>query len=211
METLENISERIRTVLERRTKMRDSALAQARQLTTHASMAIRAIHRGDDAIARQHLSEGRSLAQALKQELAADLELFYAGYTQDALKEYVEACITVAFIKNEPLPTPEALDVECATYLNGLVESLGELRRRCMDILRLGYAEEVERLLTIMDDVFTELVTMDFPDAITDGLRRRTDLARGIIERTRADITISYRQSQLETSIKRLSKQLDDA
>jgi translin len=99
--------------------------------------------------------------------------------------------------------------VEYPVYVNGLTETLGELRRRCLDLLRPGYNQEVERLLRCMDDVFIELVIMDFPDAITDGLRRRTDLARGIIERTRADITVSFRQSELEDGLKRLSNQLD--
>ena len=90
-----------------------------------------------------------------------------------------------------------------------VAETLGELRRRCLDLLRPGYSNDVERLLSWMDDIFTQLVTMDFPDAITQGLRRRTDLARGIIERTRADITLSFRQSEMEAAINRLSDQLN--
>jgi translin len=121
----------------------------------------------------------------------------------------VEAQLTVALIRGHELPTPEALGAEPAAWLNGLTETLGELRRRCLDLLRPGYSAEVERLLEAMDDIFTQLVTMDYPDAITDGLRRRTDLARGIIERTRADITVSFRQNELENALSRLSKQLD--
>jgi len=112
-------------------------------------------------------------------------------------------------IKGAPLPTPQELDAEPPAYLNGLTETLGELRRRCLDLLRPGYSAEVERLLAMMDDVFTQLVTMDYPDAITDGLRRRTDLARGIIERTRADITVSFRQNELESKLDRLSGLLE--
>ena len=136
-------------------------------------------------------------------------DLFFAGYTQDAIKEYCEACLTVAMIKGEALPTPQELEAEPPAYLNGLTETLGELRRRCLDLLRPGYSAEVERLLALMDDVFTQLVTMDYPDAITDGLRRRTDLARGIIERTRADITVSFRQNELEIKLDRLSELLE--
>ena len=118
--------------------------------------------------------------------------------------------LTVAVILGEPLPTPQALNAENPAYLNGLAETLGELRRRCLDLLRPGYNNEVERLLDVMDEVYTQLVTMDFPDAITEGLRRRTDLARGITERTRADITVAYREEQLGQKLDRLSAQLSN-
>lgn len=208
---LDLICDQIRREFDQKTALRDEALKQARELTRHASLAIRAIHREDYTEAQAEIDLARVLAQALTITLRAEHpDLFFAGYTQDAIKEYCEACLTVAMIKGEPLPTPQELDAEPPAYLNGLTETLGELRRRCLDLLRPGYSAEVERLLAMMDDVFTQLVTMDYPDAITDGLRRRTDLARGIIERTRADITVSFRQNELESKLDRLSGLLED-
>ena len=172
-------------------------------------MAIRAVHREEDTEAQLHLKEAKELVQQIRDELKDDPDLYFSGYTQDAIKEYVEAHITYALIKDEPLPTPQELGAEYAAYLGGLTETLGELRRRCLDLLRPGYSHEVERLLNWMDEIFSQLVTMDYPDAITDGLRRKTDLARGIIERTRADITISFRQSELEGALEKLSTRLD--
>jgi len=209
MDQLSNICQEIRQDFEKKTKKRDEALAKARELTRHSSLAIRAIHREDNAEADKELSAVRAGAMELRESLKGDPDLYFTGYTQDAIKEAVEAQLTVALIRDQKLPTPAELEVEYPAYVNGLTETLGELRRRCLDLLRPGYNQEVERLLRCMDDVFTELVTMDFPDAITDGLRRRTDLARGIIERTRADITVSFRQSELEDALKRLSDQLD--
>ena len=207
---LDLICDQIRHEFDQKTALRDEALKQARELTRHASLAIRAIHREDHDEAQSEINLGRELAQALTRTLRTEHpELFFAGYTQDAIKEYCEACLTVAMIKGEVLPTPQDLDAEPPAYLNGLTETLGELRRRCLDLLRPGYSAEVERLLALMDDVFTQLVTMDYPDAITDGLRRRTDLARGIIERTRADITVSFRQIELESKLDRLSGLLE--
>ncbi len=207
---LDLICDQIRHEFDQKTALRDEALKQARELTRHASLAIRAIHREDHDEAQSEIHLGRELAQALTRTLRTEHpELFFAGYTQDAIKEYCEACLTVAMIKGEALPTPQDLDAEPPAYLNGLTETLGELRRRCLDLLRPGYSAEVERLLALMDDVFTQLVTMDYPDAITDGLRRRTDLARGIIERTRADITVSFRQNELESKLDRLSGLLE--
>ena len=207
---LDLICDQIRHEFDQKTALRDEALKQARELTRHASLAIRAIHREDHDEAQSEINLGRELAQALTRTLRTEHpELFFAGYTQDAIKEYCEACLTVAMIIGEVLPTPQDLDAEPPAYLNGLTETLGELRRRCLDLLRPGYSAEVERLLALMDDVFTQLVTMDYPDAITDGLRRRTDLARGIIERTRADITVSFRQNELESKLDRLSGLLE--
>ena len=207
---LDLICDQIRHEFDQKTALRDEALKQTRELPRHASLAIRAIHREDHDEAQSEINLGRELAQALTRTLRTEHpELFFAGYTQDAIKEYCEACLTVAMIKGEVLPTPQDLDAEPPAYLNGLTETLGELRRRCLDLLRPGYSAEVERLLALMDDVFTQLVTMDYPDAITDGLRRRTDLARGIIERTRADITVSFRQNELESKLDRLSGLLE--
>jgi translin len=206
---LEQIVEQIHSSFDARTAARDRALSQARTLTRHCANAIRAIHRDERPLAQEHLVEARVLAENLRMELAGFPDLYYAGYTQDALKEYAEATIVYALIGDEPLPAPEGLNLEHATYLQGLAEAAGELRRRCLDILRHGHSAEAERLLSHMDDIYAALVTMDYPDAITGGLRRLTDIVRGVTERTRGDMTISIRQEQLEASLRRLEKRLE--
>ena len=205
---LETLSDRIRESFERQNQIRDEALAQSRNLIRHAARAIRAIHREDADLAYENLKQADALATALREGLSEDPDLYFSGYAQDALKEYCEAHLTVATILNKDWPSPEDLKVEFATYLNGMSEVVGELRRRIMDIMREGHSQEVERLLDVMDDIYAQLVTMDFPDALTYGLRRRTDIARSIIERTQADVTISYRQQELEKRITSLSEQL---
>ncbi|HTX91335.1 MAG TPA: haloacid dehalogenase [Anaerolineales bacterium] len=208
MEKLESIAERIRQAFDTQTVARDQALGRARALTRACSLSIRAVHRDETDVMQEHLNEARQLADALRTELADYPALFYAGYTQDSLKEFAEASITCALIRREALPTPEELDLPPQTYLNGLAESVGEMRRRCLDMLRQDNFEEAERLLSHMDDIYSILVTMDYPDAITNGLRRQTDVIRAIIERTRGDVTFSLRGEKLERSISRLSKQL---
>lgn len=209
MQKLESIAENIRKNFDARTTLRDQALSRARQLTRACSLAIRAVHRDDDEAMHTQLQEARQLANELRNSLANHPDLYYTGYTQDALKEFVEANVTCALIRNEPLQTPEELVVEPATYLNGLAEVVGELRRRTLDILRHGYSKEAERLLSYMDEIYSILVTMDYPDAITNGLRRQTDLARGIIEKTRGDVTFSLRGEHLEQAIGSLISQLN--
>ena len=209
MHKLEEIADRIRQKFDIINAKRDQALAQARQLTRACSLSIRAVHRDDKEAMEIHLSEARALADTLRQELVNYPDLFYAGYTQDSLKEFVEANVTCALIQNQPLQTPDELMVEEATYLNGLAEVVGELRRRTLDILRSGYSQEVERLLGFMDEIYSVLVTMDYPDAITNGLRRQTDVARGILEKTRGDVTFSLREDHLAEAIRKISSQLN--
>jgi translin len=209
MDHLPEISEKIHQALEARTRARDQALAQARVVTRHAAQAIRAIHREEHDNAMQQLASAREIVLALQSDLSVYPELLYAGYTQDAIKEFAEANITCALIEARPLPTPEDIGVEYATYLNGLAEAAGELRRRCLDILRQGYSQEAERLLGLMDDIYETLVTMDYPDAVTNGLRRQTDITRSLLERTRGDLTISMREQHLEQVIHEATRRLD--
>jgi translin len=208
MENLEAIADHIRQEFDAITTTRDQALAQARTLTRHCAHAIRAIHREERDKADQELSAARELANALRSGLEDFPSLYFTGYAQDALKEYAEANLLVALLDNGKIPTPEDLGLEMSTYLNGLAETVGELRRRCLDILRGGYSNEAERLLQCMDDIFAVLVTMDYPDAVTRGLRRQTDISRSIIERTRGDITLSLRQERLEKTIREAREEM---
>jgi translin len=205
VQEFETLIEKAKKVLDGRTAARDQALAQARQLTRLSAHTIRAIHRDDTQQAEELLMEARVLTLNIQRDLASYPDLYHAGYTQDAIKEFAEASLTVALITNVPLPSPEDLGIEYATYLNGLAESIGELRRKCLDILRMGYSEDAERLLAAMDEIYNVLVTMDYPDAITNGLRRQTDLVRGIIERTRADLTLSLREQHLQEALQKFA------
>ena len=210
MQNLDEIADRIRQSFEARTAARDKALSQSRSLTRACSIAIRAVHRDETDVAQQNVSAARQLVETIQADLSEYPDLYHAVYTQDALKEFAEAEIVFALIRDKPLPTPEALGLEYATYLKGMAEASGELRRRCLDILRHGYSDEVERLLGLMDDIYLILVTMDYPDAITGGLRRLTDVVRGVNERTRGDITLSLRQQHLEESLHLLQDKLAD-
>jgi Predicted RNA-binding protein of the translin family len=208
MQKLEKIAEQIRQNFDAQTAIRDKALGQARALTRACALSIRAVHRDETEVMQAHLDEAKTLADSLRNDLADYPAFFFAGYTQDSLKEFAEASITCALIRHQALPTPEDLTLPPNTYLNGLAESVGEMRRRCLDMLRQDNSAEAERLLGHMDDIFAILVTMDYPDAITNGLRRQTDVVRAIIERTRGDVTFSLRGEKLERSLSRLSGQL---
>lgn len=209
MERLDDIIERVGAYFEMKNKARDQALARSRELIRYCANTIRAAHRGDYDEAAQLLSTAREAAQQMVSDLADHPDLYYTGYTQDALKEFAEASITLALITDRPLPTPEELDVLPATYLNGLGEAMGELRRYVLDVMRHGQVERCERMLQAMEDVYSVLVTIDYPDTLTGGLRRTTDMVRGVLERTRGDLTVAARQDVLQRALYDLERKLE--
>jgi len=201
LERLESIIERIHAYFEVKNAARDQALVRARELTRYCAHTIRAVHRAEYDKAAELLSTARQAAQRMVRDLADHPDLYHAGYTQDALKEFAEANITCALIMNKPLPTPDELEILPAAYLKGLAEAMGEMRRYVLDIMRHGEIEHCERVLQIMEDVYSVLVTIDYPDALTAGLRRTTDMVRGVLERTRGDLTVAARQEDLERAL----------
>lgn len=208
IDNLKEITEGLRAGFEKRTAARDHALEQSRSLTRLSAHTIRAIHREEFESARENLAEMRQVVVTLKEFLNDFPDLYFSGYTQDAIKEYVEAHLTMALVMGEPFPSPEELHAEDAAYTKGMAEAATELRRRALDILRKGYSGDVELLLQQMDEIYTELVTFDYPDAVTFGLRRQTDIVRSVLERTRGDITMSMRQNQLASAIEGLMDHL---
>ncbi|HEY4666600.1 MAG TPA: haloacid dehalogenase [Anaerolineales bacterium] len=208
MDRLEAIGERILSYFERKNAARDAALQRSRTLIRHSATAIRAAHRQERELAREHLDQAKTITEELRTDLTSYPDLYHAGYTQDAFKEYAEASIVFALLVNDPLPDPDELGVEYAAYLGGLGEAVGELRRRTLDILRQAHAADAERLLEAMDEIYGLLVTVDFPDAITGNLRRTTDLVRGLVERTRGDLTTSLQQESLRAALDSVEKKL---
>ena len=210
LKALDGIGERIIVYLDGKNAARDLALQRSRTMIRHCATAIRAAHRDERELSLNHLEQARQIKEALSEELEAYPDLYHAGYTQDAFKEYAEASIVYALFSDEPLPDPDELNMEYAAYLGGLGEATGELRRRTLDILRHNRSDEAERLLQMMDEIYGLLVTVDFPDAITGKLRRLTDVVRGIVERTRGDLTTSLRQDDLKTALQALQDRLSE-
>lgn len=205
---LDSIVDEIRNEFEDVDAARDLAFQRSRKLISICARAIRAIHRDEWDKAGELIREAGQAAGALAEGVQPYPNLYHAGYTQDALKEYVEATLVYAMVRNQELPAPAAMGVESNTWLNGLAEASTELRRRILDIIRHGHSPEAENLLTIMDDVYSALMTFDFNDAITGGLRRRTDTVRAVLERTRGDVTNSFRRAALQDALESMEQRL---
>lgn len=210
MDRLNEIAEEALEALASRHKTREMALELSRRLIRHSANTIRAVHRGEFEKAKEMLDEGRVVVEQFNTDLAEERGIYEAGYVQDALKEYAEASITYALLADQPIPSPDELRIDYPAYLNGLAEAMGEMRRAILDLMRRGELEQGEALLKIMDEVYGILVTVDYPDAITRKLRRTTDMVRGVLERTRGDLTMAVRQQRLETTLKEFEDRFVD-
>jgi translin len=199
---IQSIGEELVKLLEVKNAARERALADSRATIRNCAHSIRASHRGQLEAAQELLHEAGDLVLRTRADLVqAHPNIYWAGYVQDAQKEYAEANITYSVIAGERLPDAAELGVEPAAYLNGLGEAAGEMRRYILDIIRHGHAEKCERVLGVMEDIYSLLVTVDYPDAITDGLRRTTDMVRGVLERTRGDLTFALQQRELTEAL----------
>jgi translin len=196
--TLDAIMEQVRADFASKNVAREKALPLCRDAIRFSANAIRAVHRDEFDAARELVGKAGAQLAVAKQSLAVHADIYHAGFVHDSQKEFAEASITLALISGGDLPTPESLDVELPAYLNGMGEAVGELRRHLLDTLRSGNVEQCEEWLRAMDEMYSVLVTVDYPDAMTGGLRRTTDSVRGILEKTRGDLTLSVQQRRLE-------------
>jgi translin len=199
----------IRQEFTRINDLRDDTLRASRSLVRSCANSIRAIHRHEWSEAESMLVQARINAAAMVTSLASYPAIYNAGYTQDSLKELVEAHVLYAAVRGAPLPSPDELFVTGATYLRGLSEAASEMRRFVLDMTRRGQVDQAEPFLILMDEIYSLLVTVDFPDAITDGLRRHTDVLRTVVERTRGDLTLAIRQDQMRQVLHSFESRLD--
>jgi translin len=198
---LNEISDQIRKRLDAKSAAREKGLKSSRQAIRECANSIRATHRGELELAAELMGAARRSLDTAQQAMEPFPGVYYAGFLQDAEKEYAEARATYALINDKELPQPEELNIGDAPYLNGLAEAIGELRRHILDIMRVGKLERGEQLLGAMDDIYYVLYSMDYPDALTGGLRRTTDVARSIMERTRGDMSLTLIQRGLTDAI----------
>ncbi len=208
---IKEIAENLRGVLDATNRVREDALQMSREVIRLSANSIRASHREDFDEACELKAQARKKVDETKQMLRDKLEIYYTGYVQDAQKEYAESELTYAIIREMPFPSQTELGVEAAAYLNGLAEAIGESRRHVLDVMRSGDMERAERILRIMDDVYYILITFDYPDAVTQGLRRQTDMVRGVLERTRGDLTLLQEQHRLEDQQRKLQESIETA
>ena len=206
---LDGVSEELRRRFDARVQAREHALPTSRKAIRSCANAIRAIHRGEFELAHRLMDEARAAIDEGLAAVADHPDIRFAGYLQDAQKEYAEARLTEVIVHGgSAVPTPDALGVEDAPYLNGMAEAIGEARRRVLDLLRAGRVDEGDAVLAAMEDLYGVLVTMDYPDAITGNLRRATDVARSLIEKTRGDLAVARVSQDLHDALDRHAREV---
>ncbi|HEX2031790.1 MAG TPA: haloacid dehalogenase [Actinomycetota bacterium] len=205
---LQPLSADLQREFEAKMAAREAALAAARGAIRRSANAIRAIHRGELDEAHRLMDEAAEALAAGEGAVKDHPDVRFAGFLHDAQKEYAEARVTEAIITGKDLPPPDELGVSAAAYLNGMAEAVGEGRRAVLDLLRHGQVERSEEVLRAMEEMYYVLVTIDYPDAITGNLRRATDVARGLIERTRGDLSVSIVQRSLRDALERHAEDL---
>jgi translin len=212
LDNLTPIVDQIRAELEARSDVRDAAIRRSRKLIRYCANSIRAMHRGEFEQAKSLLATARSAALEMVRDIQAYPGVYRAGYTQDSLKEFVEACAVYAMLHHEPIPAPDALGVQVdyPAYLKGLAEAASEMRRAILDTIRKGDLDRGEALLASMQEVYAAMTTIDFPDAVTGGLRRTTDILRAVLERTRGDLTVTMQQEKLRQALIEFEARMDD-
>ncbi len=202
---LDRVASEIRPVLDDRFQARERGITGSRKVIRASANAIRSLHRSESEHATVLLAEAGSILAEITAGLAQHQDILHAGFVNDAAKEYAEARITAAIFDGESLPTVADVGIDPVPYLHGLGEAVGECRRRMLDRLRSGEIEEAERLLSAMDSIVDLLATMDYPDGMTSGLRRTTDVSRSLVERSRADLTSTVVQDRLRADLERFS------
>jgi translin len=205
---LESVGQKAIEYLGLKHAARERALPKSRAAIRFCANSIRATHRQEFQSAQELLAQAFALLKEMELDLQDHRDIFYAGFVQDAQKEYAEAATFAALTQGRSLPEATELSIGWAPYLNGLGEMVGELRRYVLDQLRRGNLDECEVFLRHMDDVYALLTTVDYPDAITLGLRRTTDTARSILEKTRGDLTVAVFQAQLQQRMLALQQEL---
>ena len=213
MENLTPIIDAIRNELDARSRVRDQAIRRSRTLIRYCANSIRAMHRKEFDQARELLETARQAALEMVNDAQEHPSVYYAGYTQDALKEFVKAQATYALLHKEPVPTLDTLGVKVdyPAYLKGLAEAASEMRRAILDTIRKGDLERGETLLTDMEEIYAAMITIDFPDAVTRGLRRTTDALRAVLQRTRGDLTVSMQQEKLRQALSQFEERVNNA
>ena len=209
MESIKDICGRIRTRFDDMDQARESALATARKVTRNSGDSIKSIHRGEWEQAESLMKETRELVTFLHDSLRDFPEIYYSGYVEDSQVEFAEVSILYAVLRGLPLPGPASLMIENTAYLKGVGDATGELRRHILDLIRTGRPEEGEKYLDTMDEYYTEMMSFDYPDAIMHGLRKKTDVARSLIERTRGDLTNALEIKGLQESMARFEKKFN--
>ncbi|MCM8759485.1 MAG: haloacid dehalogenase [Candidatus Omnitrophica bacterium] len=198
---LERLEKEFRDFFENIDIAREQSLKLSREVTRLSSRAIKKLHQQNYDEAQKLLEQATTLLISARQAVIKFPEVQYAGFLHNAEKELIEGLIFFKILKDNSIFIPDFDAFDRISFLHGLCEAMGELRRNILDRIRKDQVEDLENMLSLMDDVYYFVSCFDYPDVITRNLRRVLDVLRSTVEKTRADITLTLQQKSLEKKL----------
>jgi translin len=210
MSTFEIMSKSMLASFDSKDHAREDAYRLSREVIRLSSSSIRSVHRKDLEAAERIMGEAALGLERIREVLKDHQDVRYAGFVDGAEQEYAEACSVFSITTKHKILGPDEVGVELVNYLAGLGDTCGELRRHILDLIRSGHAREGEYFLEVIEEIYYLLMLFDYPDAITRGLRRKSDLARSMLERTRGDLTNALELRKVTESLSNCQSQTED-
>jgi translin len=210
MPSLNDLSEGMIASFDAKDRARERTIRITREVVRLCSSAIRSVHRGNLEDAERLMDKARSSLEDIYNILKDHQDIRFAGFVDVALQEYAEARMVHSITTRHEILTPAEIGVDNVNYLAGLGDATGELRRHVLDLIRRGRPEEGEYFLDVMEEIYHLLMLFDYPEAITRGLRRKSDLARSMLERTRGDLTNAMEMAKVDASLRCHEDKLKD-
>ncbi len=205
MKNLDEVISEIEGRLDEKDEVRELAIKSSRTIARLAGAAIQGMHRGEDSAAILH--ETHEEVAKLRSLLDGHPDLFHAGFVENAMQEACESFLVHAILEGEKLPTPKECGVTDTAYLLGLGDVVGELRRFALTALRDGDVASASHSLERMERILDSLMRFDYPTALI-ALKRKQDVARSLIEKTRGEVAVAARSHELAKKIDSLHGKL---
>ena len=185
--------------LEKTNSKREFLIKNNRETVILCSQAIISIHKNDLSTAKKKIAKAKSELTKLKQKSAGDL----VRYIITPEQEFVEAVSLLAVIEGKDIPSVKSLKVSNESYILGLLDCIGEIKRQVIDKIRVGDSRRATQLFDIMENLYLLLYPFASYDKIVKEARRKLDVNRMLVEETRSVLTEEIRRQELIKAIKK--------
>ncbi|MFX1321058.1 MAG: hypothetical protein ACFFAQ_05365 [Promethearchaeota archaeon] len=198
--TLKNIFSELTESLDKLDLDREEILKISRIIIRECSIAIKSIHRKEFDQYEIKMQLVKNNHEKLVSLVNKTPGIFYK-YLKTPEQEYAEAVSFYSIILKKKVPSPHEMKIDPLNFALGLADVVGELRRYALDNIRDSQVKDLNEILESMDDIYSNLFSLDYPSGLIQDLRQKTDRARLIIEKTRGDISISLQMNDLKRCI----------
>ena len=181
---------------------REFLLKNTREIIVLCSRAIIAIHKQDLKNGKNNLKQAGALLKKYKKKATGELRRYLITPEQ----EFVEAACLLAVVEKKEIPSDKKLAVMPESYVLGLLDCIGELKRMVFDKIRIGEIDEATRIFDIMENLYLNLYTFSMFDKVVKEARRKIDVNRILVDDVRSAITEEKRRTELIKTLQKLEK-----